>query len=256
MIAKFKMICISSLFLYSSILSASCPIDQSSEFVIRGQTSDALLYELNLDNALEWFIETPETEFGQLNLFRSFTRSKVDTEFYYLLNRHIAHWEAILGSDHYLIQKAMLMLNGQIGTLTMTDCLDQLLIDHQFSLVSFSRPSEFVSLIFVKDNKLKILGGSRTNEGFGFDVAISLSEIEKLKLAGWDYYASYHSHPFEFDQLPSGDIGGTVAASLGDEKYFAAHFNLAGMKNMRITNGFYSMNYTYEDFIKLISITP
>lgn len=154
-----------------------------------------------------------------------------------------------------------LILDGRVGAVMPTSCLEKLLLRMHFSHQNPTRaPSEFGAAIFRKTEKDRVL--LRVLFLSNAEPSISWSSIEwqirEEQSKGWQYWVNLHNHPFWF-QGHTGDTRGTIVPSgnlhAGDIAVFHRHFNHYSLQEAWITNGFSTIKILPRD-MALLSRLP
>lgn len=131
------------------------------------------------------------------------------------------------------------IINGNFGKVRPLNCIESIVFrEFLKSNNNLKSKKEFVSNIFQKDGKIVVLaewplGPDNDSDFTGATESEKLkNERFKLLAEGWQFWAHYHNHPFNFDNK-WGDIGGGLAPSNQD---LATYLSLKPIYGV-ITNG-------------------
>jgi hypothetical protein len=145
--------------------------------------------------------------------------------------------------------------SGEVGRIEAITCLDALLFAYQNARVpELTQPTEFLASVLRREvegrTQLAVVFGAGgelfiPKAVYGFDVAGDLVD------QGWDYWYGIHNHTLQRngDRLALG----RPALSTSDVQLVR---NLAadhGLRNARVTNGFYTFSASAEEFSLLRS---
>jgi len=151
-----------------------------------------------------------------------------------------------------------LVLKDEAGSIRKMNCLEALLLAVQTDRSvaqghsMFSNPTEFLSYILLKDDKLKIYYYTVDQPGIG-GLSIFSEPLNRDVADGWIVQKNIHNHNF----FPESEIVlGGVVPSAADIQYLRNIDSHYGLNSAVITNGFHSIDMSQKDLKKFSTWEP
>jgi len=236
--------------LATSIASAKCEFKNAPTILQQdGKTIDMLFAEKMSPE----FWQASDLGTPALNSYRNWASLHTNVDQIFLLKRERAIFAKIPEPKDVMLFDQI--IEGKIGTLTLSACIEDLLFERHLQNVGRSETlAEFGGAILEKEStqEMKAYFITTAEEDIGVGVSdIILHSIEKDKENGFVFRTFIHNHTFVFDNE---DIGGANIGSTPDYEAAADYEKRFQLQSERITNGFHTLQYSMNDVHKALAI--